>query len=248
MTRVSCADPLAAPRGGSRAAPTTVAFVLLALLLVGTAASAMEPRQWSWLGVRIRDLSEQEMEQIAARHGIREGFGVVIVEVIGGAPAERAGLKSGDIVVAFGKRPVTETRLLQRLVAAAPTDRESELTVLRAEGRRRVSVRLTSMPRAMVGERVAAELGFIMREADAPGEAPSPHAVVAAPTIGGVLKGSAAEKAGLAVGDVILQVEDQPVLTQDAARDALADVAVDRPVRLTVRRGESRLSVTLPSP
>ncbi|PYM42052.1 MAG: hypothetical protein DME12_09080 [Candidatus Rokuibacteriota bacterium] len=248
MIRVSCANPLAAPRGGSREARTTVAFVLLALLLVGAAASAMEARQWSWLGVRIRDLSEQEMEQIAARHGIREGFGVVIVEVIGGAPAERAGLKSGDIVVAFGKRPVTETRLLQRLVAAAPTDRESELTVLRAEGRRRVSVRLTSMPRAMVGERVAAELGFIMREPDAPGEAPSPRAVAAAPTIAGVLKGGAAEKAGLAVGDVILQVDEQPVLTQDAARDALADVGVDRPVRLTVRRGESRLSVTLPSP
>jgi serine protease Do len=198
--------------------------------------------------VRIRDLSEQEMEEIAARHGIREGFGVVIVEVIAGAPAARAGLRSGDIVVAFGKRPITETRLLQRLVAAAPTDRESELTVLRAEGRRRVQVRLASMPRAMVGERLAAELGFMMREPEGAGEPPSPRPVVAVPTIAGVLKGSAAEKAGLEVGDVILQVNDQPVLTRDAARDALAEIAVDRPLRLTVRRGESRLSLTLPSP
>src|SRR5438067_10145220 len=163
------------------------AVFLLAVLLLGAPAAAGE-RQWSWLGVRIRDLAEQEMEEIAARHGIREGFGVVIVEVIEGAPAARAGLKNGDIVVAFGKRPVTETRLLQRLVAAAPTDRESELTVLRAEGRRPVRVRLASMPRAMVGERVAAELGFIMREPDAGGEPPSPRAVVAAPTIAGVLK------------------------------------------------------------
>jgi len=46
---------------------------------------------------------------------------------------------------------------------------------------------------------------------------------------------------------VILQVNDQPVLTRDAAREALADVALDRPMRLTVRRGDSRLSVTLPS-
>ena len=227
----------------SRAGPVLVA----ALMLLVSVATAADVRQWSWLGVRIRDLSEQEMEEIAARHGIREGFGVVIVEVIEGAPAARAGLKNGDIVVAFGKRPVTETRLLQRLVAAAPTDRESELTALRAEGRRPVRVRLASMPRAMVGERVAAELGFIMREPDAGGEPPSPRAVVAAPTIAGVLKASAAEKAGLEVGDVILQVNDQPVLTRDAAREALADVALDRPMRLTVRRGDSRLSVTLPS-
>ena len=68
------------------------------------------------------------------------------------------------------------------------------------------------------------------------------------PAIAAVLKGSAAEKAGLEVGDVILQVNDQPVLTRDAARDALADVPVDGPLRLTLRRGESRVSVTLPSP
>jgi serine protease Do len=228
--------------------PRTLLRVLLGVLLLVGLASAVDAREWSWLGVRIRDISEQEMEEIAARHGIREGFGVLIVEIIEGAPASSAGLKNGDIVVAFGERPVTETRILQRLVAAAPTDRESELTVLRAEGRRRVKVRLVSMPRAMVGERVAAEFGFVMREPDGAGEPPSRRPAVAAPAIAGVLKGTAAEKAGLEVGDVILQVNDQPVLTRDAARDALADVPLDRPVRLTVRRGDSRVSVTLPSP
>src|SRR3989454_6739890 len=59
--------------------PYTTLFRSMLLVSVATAADV---RQWSWLGVRIRDLSEQEMEEIAARHGIREGFGVVIVEVI----------------------------------------------------------------------------------------------------------------------------------------------------------------------
>src|SRR5207249_709368 len=97
---------------GMRRALARLALLLLALLLV--AASLGEARSWSWLGVRIRDLSEQEMEEIATRHGIREGFGVVIVEVIADTPAAKAGLKSGDIVVAFGERPIVETRLLQR--------------------------------------------------------------------------------------------------------------------------------------
>src|SRR3989449_11115708 len=87
-----------------------------------------------------------------------------------------------------------------------------------------------------------------MREPDTGGESPSPRAVVAAPTIAGVLKASAAEKAGLEVGDVILQVNDQPVLTRDAAREALADVALDRPMRLTVRRGGNPLAPTPPRP
>src|SRR5439155_9443346 len=173
-----------------------------------------------------------------------------------GGPAASAGLKNGDVVVAFGARPVTETRMLQRVVAAAPTDQESELTVLRAEGRRLVKVRLVSMPRAMVGERFAAEIGFVMRDPEGAGEPPSRGPIpppsrrlaVGTPAIAAVLKGSAAEKAGLEVGDVILQVNDQPVLTRDAARDALADVPVDGPLRLTLRRGESRVSQTLPSP
>src|ERR671924_2436349 len=93
------------------------ALVFLALV-IALAGSVAEARPWSWLGVRIRDLSEQEMEEIASRHGIREGFGVFIVEVMADTPAARAGMKNGDIVVAFGDRPVVETRLLQRLIAA----------------------------------------------------------------------------------------------------------------------------------
>jgi serine protease Do len=219
--------------------------LLVALLLVGVGVgvAAAGERQWSWLGVRIRDLAEQEMEEIAARHGIREGFGVVIVEVIEGAPAATAGLRTGDIVVAIGDRPVTETRLLQRLIAAAPPGAESRLTVLRDAGRQRVVVRLAPMPRPIVGERIAAEFGFIVREPDRGGEVRREGAT--SPAITSVLPGSPAAKAGLEVGDVILQVEERPVVSREAARDALADASPDRPLRLTVRRGERHLSVTV---
>jgi serine protease Do len=227
------------------------ALLVLAIVLGATAADA---RSWSWLGVRIRDLSEQEMEEIAARHGIREGFGVVIVEVIADTPAARAGIKSGDIVVAFGERPVVETRLLQRLIAAAPVDRESSLTVLRAEGRRALKVRLTSMPVTVAGERVAAEFGFSLGE-PAPlgepgrarlvpgGEALGPGVLTA--TVGAVARGSVAEKAGLEAGDVIVAVGERPVADGETARHALAERETDRPLSLTVRRADRQLSLTL---
>ena len=96
--------------------------LVLALVLLGLATADADAKTWAWLGVRIRDLSEHEMEELAARHGIREGFGVVIVDVMEGAPAARAGLKSGDIVVAFDGKPVTDTRTLQRMVASATVE------------------------------------------------------------------------------------------------------------------------------
>jgi serine protease Do len=222
---------------------------LLALLLVLLVADVVDARSWAWLGVRIRDLSEQEVEEISRRHGIDEGFGVVIVEVLAGTPAERAGMRNGDIVVAFNGRPVVDTRLLQRLIAAAPTGEETRLTVLRPEGREPLPVRLVEMPRTIAGERVAAEFGFVMRE-----QLPQPElagrraAGVSAPVVGLVVRGGAAEKAGLQTGDVVLQVGERAVLTHEAAAEALSEMSLDRPLPIVVRRGDDRLSFTLPAP
>jgi S1-C subfamily serine protease len=211
-----------------------------ALLIVTVAASAVDAMQWAWMGVRIRDLSEQEMDEIAKRHGIREGFGVVIIDVMEGTPAEKAGIKSGDLVVAFEERPVTDTRLLQRLIGGAGAGQDVRLTVLRTDGRRRLEVRLAAMPRPVLGERISAEFGFLVREPEPAGSA--------APTISGVIRRSAAERAGLEVSDVILEVNDQAVETREALREAMADASIEGPLRLTIRRGGRRLSVTLRAP
>jgi len=218
-----------------------------AVLLVLLAASVADARAWSWLGVRIRDLSEQEMDDIAGRHGLGEGFGVFIVEVMQDTPAARAGVRPGDVIVALDGRPVTDTRLLQRLIARAPTDSDVRITVLRREGRKALGVRLMAMPSGVAGERIAAEFGFVLREADsAAGE--GARLMAGPPSVSFVGKGDSAEKAGLEVGDVIVQINEHAVLTRDATREALSDVPLERPLQLTVRRGEERIPLTLPPP
>ena len=227
-----------------RPAATRLLVSLFALLVT---AGTVEARAWSWLGVRIRDMSEQEMDELAGRHGIGEGFGVVIVDVMEDTPASRAGMRPGDIVVAFEGRPVTDTRLLQRLIARAPVDGDVRLTILRKEGRKALPVRLMAMPRPVAGERIAAEFGFVLREADAPaGQAAPPPSSVPAVTF--IARGGAAEKAGLEVGDVIVRVNDLAVVTRDAAREALGDLGLERPLKLTVRRAGEPVSLTLPAP
>lgn len=217
-----------------------VRALLATLLVLSLAGEAIAARPWAWLGVRIRDLSEQEMNEISQRHGIKEGFGVFIVDVLEETPAARAGLKSGDIVVAFEGRPVTETRLLQRLIATAAPDSEVRLVVLRREGRRAVPVRLMLMPRDVAGDRVAALFGFVLRE---PPTDAAPSA--GTPVVAAVERGGVAEGAGLRAGDVILQVGDQPIVSRDAARQALADAGPERPLHVVVRRDGERLALTL---
>ena len=219
--------------------PLAVACALLAL--VGVA----EARPWGWLGVRIRDLSEQEMEDISRRHGLREGFGVLVVEVMTDTPAARAGLKNGDLVVAFNGRPVVDTRMLQRLIASASLG-EVKVTVLRPEtGRRALTVQLAAMPADVAGDRVAAEFGFLVREPTPEGEATRPRPASIVPSVSVVARGSSAEEAGLRVGDVILSVNEAAVISREAARNALAEVPLDRPLRLTIRREGTVLSLSL---
>lgn len=217
----------------------------LALLLVAAALGQAAGATWGWLGVRIRDISEPEMDEISRRHGIREGFGALIVEVMADTPAARGGLKNGDLVVAFRDRPVVDTRSLQRVVAATPAGEEVVLTVLRTEeGRRRVTVRVGTMPREVVAERIAAEFGFLLGEMSGEREGTLSRASDV-PIVGVVLRGSQAERAGLRSGDLIVEVNGRPVASRQAARELLAEVGLDQPLGLTVGRGADRVRLTL---
>jgi S1-C subfamily serine protease len=220
-----------------------LAAALLTLALHGSAA---EPStQWGWLGVRIRDLSEQETEEISKRFGLREGFGALIVEVIKEKPAAAAGLVTGDVVVAIRDRPVVDTRSLQRAIAATKVGETVSVTVLRREeGRRPLQIRVGAMPPAVAAERVAAEYGFLVRDPEAQPELGGvrPPAV---PSVAAVLPRSRAERAGLQVGDVLTEVNGRPVVTLDAVREALLAAGPDGPLPLVVRRNQERVLVTL---
>jgi serine protease Do len=221
------------------------ALVSLALLLTCLAPPAEAATRWGWLGVRIRDLSEQEMEDISKRFGMREGFGAVIVEVIKDTPAAAAGLRNGDLVVAFRDRPVVDTRSLQRAIASTSVGETVRLTVLRTEeGRRPVQVKVGAMPAAMAADRVAAEYGFFVRDPEAQPElgGARPSAV---PSVAAVLPRSRAERAGLQVGDVLTEVNGRPVVTLDAVREALLAAGPDGPLPLIFRRDQEQIAVTL---
>jgi serine protease Do len=66
--------------------------------------------------------------------------GVEVVEVIGGSPAARAGVRPEDLVVAVGDDPVLGVNDLQRLLAADLIDREVELAIVRGGSPRRLAL------------------------------------------------------------------------------------------------------------
>jgi serine protease Do len=185
------------------------------------------------------------MSEISTRHGIREGFGAMVVEVLHETPAEASGLRSGDLLVAFRDLPVVDTRALLRLIAGAPVGELVSITVLRLdEGRRRISVRLGAMPEPVAADRVAAEFGLFVREPEPQPELGGARPTVV-PSVSGVLPGSRAARAGVKVGDVLVEVNGRAVVTYEALRAALLSVPAEGPLPLVLRRDGERLSVTL---
>lgn len=95
---------------------------------------------WSWLGVQITDARPQDLRWL----GSRDTRGALIGSVVPGAPAERAGLRAGDVVMEAGGRPIDRARDLQRFIAGTPAGSVVRIGVVR--GGEQVEVEVTLAP------------------------------------------------------------------------------------------------------
>lgn len=78
------------------------------------------------------DVTIQEVTpEIAEGLGLKESMGALIVDVQPGGSGDKAGLKSGDIVIEFAGQPVKTSRKLQVLVAETPIDTDVKIIVIR---------------------------------------------------------------------------------------------------------------------
>ena len=80
-----------------------------------------------WLGVRIQSVTPDIAESL----GLKEQKGALVAGVTPGGPAEKAGIKTGDVVLGFDGKPVEDMRHLPRIVAASDIDKEVEVQLWR---------------------------------------------------------------------------------------------------------------------
>jgi serine protease Do len=92
----------------------------------------------SYLGVVPEEINRENM----GRYGLNSVRGVGISRVSEGSPADKAGLKKGDVIVQFDGESVTSTRKLLRLVGEAAPEQSVRLTILRNGSEQQMSVTL----------------------------------------------------------------------------------------------------------
>ncbi len=89
-----------------------------------------------WLGVKIQEVSEEVAESV----GLGKPRGALVIEVSKGSPADKAGMKAGDIIIAFDGREVTEMRFLPRMVAETKIGKTVPVTYWRKDDYRTVKL------------------------------------------------------------------------------------------------------------
>ncbi|MGN6515072.1 MAG: DegQ family serine endoprotease [Rhizomicrobium sp.] len=80
-----------------------------------------------WLGVRVQNLTNDLAESM----GIPSGNGALVADVTDGGPADKAGLKNGDVIVSFDGKAVPDSRALPREVADTAAGKAVNIDVLR---------------------------------------------------------------------------------------------------------------------
>jgi serine protease Do len=138
--------------------PKHISFLLVSLLLTAGFALAQEPAKpatpaepgeplgafslfvdgGSFLGVYAEDINNANM----SKYGLREVRGVGITDVAKNSPAEKAGLKKGDVIVRFDNESVTSVRKLTRLVSETAPDHTVKLGLSREGSEQEVAVTL----------------------------------------------------------------------------------------------------------
>jgi len=162
-----------------------------------------------WLGVTIQDIP-RERGRGAGSEMLR---GAMIESVVKGGPAEKGGLKKGDIVTAFDGKPIPDAGTLRNQIANTAIGNASKITILRNGKRQDLTVKIGNMKEEVkalavsVKQRLGAEVRMITpKEAGKYGLPTGQGVAVTSVEHNGPLG-----QAGFEVGDMIAEINGQAV-------------------------------------
>jgi serine protease Do len=194
-----------------------------------------------WLGVMIQKVTPDIAESL----GLAEAKGALVADVVKDGPAEAAGIKQGDVIIEYDGKPVTDSAELPLLVARTPVGKTVKVKVLRGKETQTFNVKVQELKEeetAQAGSGTTEDLGLTVQTltsdlAENLGLDRNLKGVV----VTQVDPGGPAAEAGLRRGDVILEVNRQPVKDVDAYRKAIKAVGKGKSVLFLVRRGDNTI-------
>ncbi|PWB67085.1 MAG: peptidase [Deltaproteobacteria bacterium] len=194
-----------------------------------------------WLGVYIQKLTPDMAESL----NVPGRKGALVADVTKDGPAAKAGIRSGDVIVAFNGKTVSDEHELPQIVAAVPPGKKVDVKVIR-EGKE-VSIPVTvGEMEGEPGKRAGAPdltkgLGLTVQDIT-----PEVARHLEIENRKGVLvtsvePGSPADDAGFQEGDVVRQINREAVANAAEFQKSMKKVKSEKTVLFLVERGDARL-------
>jgi serine protease Do len=191
-----------------------------------------------WLGVSVQPMTAD----LARSFGLDKDRGALVGDVVAQGPAEKAGIKRGDVIVSYDGKKIDQSTALPGLVAATPVGKTVPIEVLRDGKTVTINVAVAKLndATAAVGpkEEDKAEFGLALQnirpeERRQMGLKGNEGVLVTA-----VMPGGPGANAGIQAGDVILQVNRTPVSSVESAKAEADKADKDKPLLILLRRAD----------
>jgi len=197
-----------------------------------------------WLGVSVQDISED----IAKSMKLKERSGALVSDVIKGDPADKAGLKSGDIVTEINGKPIKDTHELLLMIAGFRIGETIKIKIVR-DGQEKI------IPIAIAERTEKSEMASAQQSGEAFGMAVQEITPEIAKHLGlsikkgiivvDVQEGSVAEAVGILPQDIILQVNKIKITTLKEYQKEIAKAGGKGSILLLIKRGKATFFVPL---
>jgi len=182
-----------------------------------------------WVGAVVQELTPE----LAAHFGLGQGKGVLVRSMEPDSPALEGGIAVGDVIAAIDGHDVRSVEEYDRRIRDHAERSEIVITVLRDNGRNRLSIQARPFPVERADTLAWQLIGITV--------APTGNGL----RVGKIRSGSAAARIGVAPGDFIVALAGSPVTNPDEFRRKMVDIRLAQTVLLSVRRGPYVYHVTV---
>jgi serine protease Do len=198
-----------------------------------------------WLGVVVQTVTPE----LAKSFALEQGKGALVSDVDKDGPAARAGITSGDVIVAFDGSEVHEMSDLPLLVAGTPVGKKVNIDILRSGSRRTVAIIIGELKEKQPQQASRPEkprLGLLVREITPELAQQYDLAESSGVIVSSVEPGSPAEDADMQPGDIIKEVNRKAVKSLDDYTQAIGGIQEGNILMLVRRDGTSLWIVIKP--
>ena len=195
-----------------------------------------------WLGAKLQAVTPE----IAEGLGLKRPSGALVASITDKSPAARAGLKTGDLIVAIDGQPVDDPNAFDYRFATKALGGQAQLGVMRGGHEVRVAIALQTAPESPREEVVISArsplLGAkVANLSPALAEELRLDSTVEGVALTAVANGSVAQSLGFQKGDVVVAVNDEQIATTTDLQRVVAKPS--RVWRVTIRRGGQQVSL-----